>query len=149
MCLVAQSCVTLCNPVDCGLPGSSVHGDSPGKNTGVGCMPSSRGSSQPRDRTQVSCIAGGFFTNWATRETPKRITFLNTNNAQLEFEVKDAATMLLFSQSVMSDSLWPHGLKHGSLPCPSPFPRACLSSCPLSRWYHPTFWGVCDFLGSV
>ena len=32
-----QSCPTLCNPMDCSLPGSSVHGDSPGKNTGVGC----------------------------------------------------------------------------------------------------------------
>ena len=36
MCLVAQ-CPTLCNPMDCSPPGSSVHGDSPGKNTGVGC----------------------------------------------------------------------------------------------------------------
>ena len=35
--LVAQSCLTRCNPMDCSLPGSSVHGDSPGKNTGVGC----------------------------------------------------------------------------------------------------------------
>ena len=32
-----QSCLTLCDPMDCGLPGSSVHGDSPGKNTGVDC----------------------------------------------------------------------------------------------------------------
>ena len=37
LCLVAQSCLTLCNPMDCSLPGSSVHGDSPGKNTAVGC----------------------------------------------------------------------------------------------------------------
>ena len=36
-CLVAQSCLTLCDPVDCGRPGSSAHGDSPGNNTGVGC----------------------------------------------------------------------------------------------------------------
>ena len=35
--LVAQSCLTLCDPMDCSLPGSSVHGDSPGRNTGVGC----------------------------------------------------------------------------------------------------------------
>ena len=34
--LVAQSCLTLCNPMDCSPPGSFVHGDSPGKNTGVG-----------------------------------------------------------------------------------------------------------------
>ena len=37
LCLVAQSCPTLCDPMDYSLPGSSVHGDSPGKNTGVGC----------------------------------------------------------------------------------------------------------------
>ena len=36
LCLVAQSCLTLCDPMDCSLPGSSVHGDSPGKNTGSG-----------------------------------------------------------------------------------------------------------------
>ena len=37
MCLVAQLCLTLCNPSNCCLPGSSVHGVSPSKNTGVGC----------------------------------------------------------------------------------------------------------------
>ena len=37
VCLVAQSCPTLCNPVDFNLPGSSVNGNSPGQNTGVGC----------------------------------------------------------------------------------------------------------------
>ena len=37
LCLVAPSCLTLCDPMDCSLPGSSVHGDSPGKNTGVDC----------------------------------------------------------------------------------------------------------------
>ena len=36
-CLIAQSCPALCGPMDCNPPGSSVHGDSPGKNTGVGC----------------------------------------------------------------------------------------------------------------
>ena len=37
ICLVAMSCLTLCNPMYCGLPGPSVHGDSPGKNTRLGC----------------------------------------------------------------------------------------------------------------
>ena len=94
--------------MDYSPPGSSVHGNSPGKNTGVGChallqgisppqglnsalphcgqilyhlshqgsprilkcvaYPFSRGSSKPRNRTGASCIAGGFFTSWATRE---------------------------------------------------------------------------------
>ena len=37
LCLVAQACPTLCGPMECSPPGSSVHGDSPGKNIGVGC----------------------------------------------------------------------------------------------------------------
>ena len=109
VCLVAQSYPTSCDPMDCSPPGSSVHGDPPGKNTGVGChalfqgifpnqgsklglphcrwilyhlshqgspripewvaYPFSKGSSWSRNQTRVSCIAGGFFTNWATRET--------------------------------------------------------------------------------
>ena len=42
-----------------------------------------------------------------------------------------------FSHSVVSDSLRPHGLQHSRLPCPSPAPRVCSNSCPLSWWYHP------------
>ena len=38
----------------------------------------------------------------------------------------------------MSDSLRPHGLQHARPPCPSPIPRACSNSCPLSQWCHPT-----------
>ena len=38
----------------------------------------------------------------------------------------------------MSDSLWSYGLQHARLPCPSPSPRACSDSCPLSLWFHPT-----------
>ena len=49
-------------------PCFSVHEDSPGKNIGVSCMPSSRGSSNPRDWTLVFHIAGGLFTLWATRK---------------------------------------------------------------------------------
>ena len=127
MCLVAQSRLTLCNPLDCSPPGSSVLGDSPGKNSGVGChallqavcmhlyihtcmkvkvaqscptlcdpmdcivsrilqarilewaaFPFSRESSQPRNRTQVSCIVGRFFTTWATREAHTSV-YLHTN----------------------------------------------------------------------
>ena len=43
-----------------------------------------------------------------------------------------------FSRSVMSDSLWPHGLQHARLPCLSPTPGACSNSCPLSWSCHPT-----------
>ena len=43
-----------------------------------------------------------------------------------------------FSRSDVSDSLWPHGLQHSRLPCPSPTPRAYSNSCPLHQWCHPT-----------
>ena len=46
--------------------------------------------------------------------------------------------LLLFSCPVVSDSLWPRGLQHASLPCPLPSPGACSNSWPLSRWCHPT-----------
>ena len=44
---------------------------------------------------------------------------------------------LLFSCSIVSDTLWLHGLQHTRLPCPSPTPGACSNSCPLSWWCHP------------
>ena len=46
--------------------------------------------------------------------------------------------LLLISWSVVSKSLWPHGLQHARLACPSPSPRACSNSSPLSQWCHPT-----------
>ena len=46
--------------------------------------------------------------------------------------------LLLFSHSVVSDSLQAHRLQHTRLPCPSLSPRVCSNSCPLSRWCHPT-----------
>ena len=59
---IIQSCPTLWDPTDCSPPGSSVHGILQARIPEWVAMPSSRGSSQPRDQTQVSCIAGGFFT---------------------------------------------------------------------------------------
>ena len=43
-----------------------------------------------------------------------------------------------FSRSAASHSLWPHGLQHARLPCPSSIPRTCSNSCSSSQWYHPT-----------
>ena len=47
-------------------------------------------------------------------------------------------TSVQFSRSVMSNSLWPHELKHARPPCPSPTPRVYANSCPLSQWCYPT-----------
>ena len=65
---VAQSCPTLCDPVDCSLPGSSVHGIFQAIVLEWIAISFSRGSSRPRDRTWVSLIVDRCFTIWATRE---------------------------------------------------------------------------------
>ena len=57
-----QSCVALFDLMDCSLPGSSVHVILQARTLEWIAMPSSRVSSQPRNQTHVSCIAGGFFT---------------------------------------------------------------------------------------
>ena len=63
--LVIQSCLTLSDPVDCSPPGSSVHGILQARILEWGAI--SRVSSWPRDQTQLSCLAGRFFTVWASR----------------------------------------------------------------------------------
>ena len=65
---VAQSCLTVCDLMDCSLPGFSFHGILQARILEWVAVSFSRGSSQPRDRTQVSRIAGRRFNLWATRE---------------------------------------------------------------------------------
>ena len=67
-CLVAKSCPTLRDPMDYSLPGSSVHGISQARILEWVAISFSRGSSQPRDRTHVSCIGRGILSHWATWE---------------------------------------------------------------------------------
>ena len=67
--LVTQSCLTFCDPMDCSPPGSSVHGILQARILEWVSVHFSRGSSWTRDRTRVSCVAGRFFTVWATRKT--------------------------------------------------------------------------------
>ena len=83
-----QSHPTLCHSMDFSPPGYTVHGIFQARILEWVAIPFSRGSSQPRDRPQVSCIAGKFFTLWATRKSPS----------------------VCDSCSVMSNSLQPHGL---------------------------------------
>ena len=56
----------------------------------------------------------------------------------MDFFLRILISSVQFSHSVVSDSLWPHGLQHARLPCPSPPPGTCSNSCPSSRWWHPT-----------
>ena len=77
-------------------------------------FPFSRGSSQPRDRTQVSCIAG------------------------ISLPAEPQFSSVQFSRSAMSDSLRPYELQNARPPCPSPTPGTHPNPCPLSRFCHPT-----------
>ena len=65
-----QSCLTLCDSMDCSRPGSSVNGILQAGILEWVALSFSRGSSWPRDQTRVSCIVGRFFTIWGTRENP-------------------------------------------------------------------------------
>ena len=96
-----QLCPTLCDPMDCSLPGSSVHG--------------------------------------ILQESPCLLCLLHWQAGSLSLAPPGKPNQgLLFSCSVMSNSLWPHGLQHTRLHCPSPSPGACSNSHPLSQWCHPT-----------
>ena len=62
-----------------------------------------------------------------------------TNRAlEANLQISSWKEWLLFSSSIISNSLWLHGLQHTRPPCPSPSPGACSHSCPLSRWYYLT-----------
>ena len=78
--LVAQSCPTLCDPVDHSPPDSSIHGILQARILEWVATSFSRGSSQPRDQTRVSCTAGKFFTDWATRELAYLTVTSNSTN---------------------------------------------------------------------
>ena len=70
---IVQSCLTLCDPMDCSLRGSSVHGVFQARILEWGAISFSRGSSQPRDRTLVSRIVCRRVTVWAARNSPSLI----------------------------------------------------------------------------
>ena len=116
VCLVTQSCLTLFEPTDCSPPGSSIHGILQARILEWITVPSSRGSSQPRDwrhLSYVSCIG------WHHLRTP------------------GPSGSLQSSCSVVSDSLRPHESQHARPPCPSPTPRNHSDSRPSSKWCHP------------
>ena len=106
--------------MDCSLPDSSVHEIIHPRIPEWVAIPSSMGSSQHRDGTWVSCIAGRFFTIWPTG-----------NLLLYQF------SSVQFSHSVVSDSLQPHESQHTRPPCPSPTPGVHSDSRPSSQWCHP------------
>ena len=124
LCLVAQSRLTLCNPMGYSLPGSSLHGILSRQEhwSGMPCRPPGdlpNPGIEP-ESLMYPALAGRFFTSWAT------------------WEVRGKVSSVQFNRAVMSDSLQPHGLQQTRLPGPSLIPRAYSNSCPLSQWCHPT-----------
>ena len=63
---------------------------------------------------------------------------MNVPTPNHETVIEFTVYALQFSHSAVFNSLWPQGLQHTRLPCPSPTPRACSNSCPSSQWCHPT-----------
>ena len=99
------SCIWLfCNPTDCSLPGSSVHGISQAKVLEWLAIAFSRGFFQPRDQTHISCIGKWILYQWAAREIP-----LNSYMLLL---------LLLEVASVVFHSVRPHGQQPTRLPRP-------------------------------
>ena len=60
-----------------------------------------------------------------------------SNSCIFDALIISSTYLIVVAHSVMSDSLQPHGLQHARFSCPSPSPRACSNSCPLSQWCHP------------
>ena len=86
---VVQSYLTLCDPMDCSLSGSSIHGIFQARILEWVAISFSRGSSQPRDQTWVSCIVGRCFTVWVTREVLPLKKGLNTPKLAPSLNKKD------------------------------------------------------------
>ena len=100
VCLVAQLCPTLCDPMDCSPPGSSVPGDSPGKNTGVGCH----------------VLLEGIFPTQGWNSGLLHCRWIL-------YHLSHQGSPVSGSHSILSDSLQPHGLKPTRLLCPWGFSR--------------------------
>ena len=107
--LVTKLCLTLCDLMDYSLPGSSVHGILQARILEWVAISFSRGSSQPRDQTWVSCIAGRFFTNWAMREAHSYCIFFimtssilhlgGTSGKESAYQCRDVDLILVLVRS--------------------------------------------------
>ena len=77
--LAGQSCPILCDPMDCSLPGSSIHGILQARLLEWVAISFSRGSSQPRNKTWVSCISGKFFYHLSHQGSPESMLSSNSS----------------------------------------------------------------------
>ena len=117
--LVAQSCLTPCNPVDCSPPGPSVHGDSPGKNTGVDCHALLQGIFLPRDRTQVLPVQAEILPTEPPGK-PKNTAMGSLSLLQGIFQTQESNRGLLHCRRVL------YQLSYRGSPSPGGMPQNCV-----------------------
>ena len=110
--LVTQSCLTLCNPMDCNQLGSSFHGIFQARILEWVVILFSTGPSRPRDQTQASCIAGGFLTIWATREALFCVCAFNSYSLQLTCASIAPGTLSFLLRVIFSEMS--HSLKQST-----------------------------------
>ena len=142
---VAQSCPTLCNPLNCSTPGFLFHQQLPEfTQTHVhwvsGAIQTSQALSSPSPSvTPIMCRLAYFI---LSHRFLMSLSFFPPNLAFCclfwwdDFHYSIFSSVQ-FSRSVMSDSLRPHESQHTRPPCPSPTPRVHSDSRPLSQWCHP------------
>ena len=148
ICLVAQLCPTLCNPMDYSLPGTSIHGYSPQQEYWSGLPCPSPGYIYIM-YIYMHTYMYIYICIWYVCVYIYKLVsvhyicvyiyiyiYVSTYICTYIYIYKLVSVQ--FSCSVMCDSLRPHGLQHARLPCPSPTPGTCSNSCPSSWWCHPT-----------
>ena len=104
-------CLSLCDPTDCSPPGSSVHGILQARILEWVAISIFKGSSRPRDWTQVFCIAGECFTLWATREVIPLQPLVTASS-----QVPSLASLLSYFSNMLSQSPFSFRLLYGSTP---------------------------------
>ena len=109
VCVHAQSCLTLCKPLDCSPPASSVHGIFQARILEWFAIPFSRGFSWPRNRTRITCIVGRFFTvePLGSPSTQERAELL---------QAEKAYTQCIHSGPLMGGEMVPGRLEHRQRP---------------------------------
>ena len=148
-CLVAQLCLTVCNPMDCSPPGSSVHGILQARTLEWVAISFSRGSSLPRDRTCVSCIADGFFTT----EPPgkPKISLLGSNLCIIKlthFKCTGMGVLVNFDSLLEMLCKWNRTRRLAALTQPS-LTAACPSFVSFLLWKSVSLIGHITFCLSI
>ena len=136
---VVQSCLTVWDPMDCSLPGSSVYGIFQARILEWVAISSSRGSSWPRDWTRVSCIGRQMLYHWATREAHAtiviEITSINVGSLQ----------KLLDEEHPMGKAKWPHFSKYNLFSQEEKENKLGLNNGSQDGWLVPGSWKLPAF----